>query len=190
MKWKLNYNFSFVLYVCTCRICFKYFITSPVHYIGMVWPFPDLIRKCTEALSRKLRRESQDKKTHFSGCTKEPSLCISWTSKSCSAYPVLSVMWCQKQSTKTVPRNLACKIVLMYHSTDMIAFYLLRLNWSVLNWQNFAVNDTASLLTRVQKMFFDYHFKVEQEAGSATFSFFSFNGTHLYNLRILSHKIK
>jgi len=42
---------------------------------------------------------------------------------------------------------------------------------------NFAVNDTTSLLTRVQKMFFDYHFKVEQEAGSATFSFFSFNGT-------------
>lgn len=39
------------------------------------------------------------------------------------------------------------------------------------------VNDTMSLLTRVQKMFFDYHFKVEQEAGSATFSFFSFNGT-------------
>jgi beta-mannan synthase len=26
-------------------------------------------------------------------------------------------------------------------------------------------------------MFFDYHFKVEQEAGSATFAFFSFNGT-------------
>ncbi|EEE67643.1 hypothetical protein OsJ_25231 [Oryza sativa Japonica Group] len=42
---------------------------------------------------------------------------------------------------------------------------------------NFAVNDTTSLLTRVQKMFFDYHFKVEQEAGSATFAFFSFNGT-------------
>jgi beta-mannan synthase len=41
------------------------------------------------------------------------------------------------------------------------------------------VNDTTSLLTRVQKMFFDYHFKVEQEAGSATFAFFSFNGTHL-----------
>ncbi|KAG8079628.1 hypothetical protein GUJ93_ZPchr0007g4227 [Zizania palustris] len=39
------------------------------------------------------------------------------------------------------------------------------------------VNDTTSLLTRVQKMFFDYHFKVEQEAGSATFAFFSFNGT-------------
>lgn len=42
---------------------------------------------------------------------------------------------------------------------------------------NFAVNDTTSLLTRVQKMFYDYHFKVEQEAGSATFAFFSFNGT-------------
>ncbi|GJN10927.1 hypothetical protein PR202_ga29075 [Eleusine coracana subsp. coracana] len=39
------------------------------------------------------------------------------------------------------------------------------------------VNGTRSLLTRVQKMFFDYHFKVEQEAGSATFAFFSFNGT-------------
>ncbi|KAF0906878.1 hypothetical protein E2562_013270 [Oryza meyeriana var. granulata] len=39
------------------------------------------------------------------------------------------------------------------------------------------VNHTTSLLTRVQKMFFDYHFKVEQEAGSATFAFFSFNGT-------------
>ncbi|VAH27727.1 unnamed protein product [Triticum turgidum subsp. durum] len=39
------------------------------------------------------------------------------------------------------------------------------------------VNGTVSLLTRIQKMFFDYHFKVEQEAGSATFAFFSFNGT-------------
>uniref|UniRef100_A0A0D9X1T9 glucomannan 4-beta-mannosyltransferase n=1 Tax=Leersia perrieri TaxID=77586 RepID=A0A0D9X1T9_9ORYZ len=39
------------------------------------------------------------------------------------------------------------------------------------------VNATTSLLTRVQRMFFDYHFKVEQEAGSATFAFFSFNGT-------------
>ncbi|KAK3147093.1 hypothetical protein QOZ80_3BG0277970 [Eleusine coracana subsp. coracana] len=39
------------------------------------------------------------------------------------------------------------------------------------------MNDRASILTRVQKTFLDYHFKVEQEAGSATFSFFSFNGT-------------
>nr|CAB3495786.1 unnamed protein product [Digitaria exilis] len=43
--------------------------------------------------------------------------------------------------------------------------------------KNFTVNDRASLLTRIQKTFLDYHFKVEQEAGSATFSFFSFNGT-------------
>ncbi|GJN31631.1 hypothetical protein PR202_gn00078 [Eleusine coracana subsp. coracana] len=43
--------------------------------------------------------------------------------------------------------------------------------------KNFTVNDRASILTRVQKTFLDYHFKVEQEAGSATFSFFSFNGT-------------
>jgi hypothetical protein len=41
------------------------------------------------------------------------------------------------------------------------------------------VNDRASLLTRIQKTFLDYHFKVEQEAGSATFAFFSFNGTTL-----------
>nr|CAB3500671.1 unnamed protein product [Digitaria exilis] len=41
--------------------------------------------------------------------------------------------------------------------------------------KNFTVNDRASLLTRIQKTFLDYHFKVEQEAGSATLSFFSFN---------------
>lgn len=44
-------------------------------------------------------------------------------------------------------------------------------------FSNFTVNDRASLLTRIQKTFLDYHFKVEQEAGSATFAFFSFNGT-------------
>uniref|UniRef100_A0A0D3FJ41 glucomannan 4-beta-mannosyltransferase n=1 Tax=Oryza barthii TaxID=65489 RepID=A0A0D3FJ41_9ORYZ len=35
----------------------------------------------------------------------------------------------------------------------------------------------VSLLTRIQRTFLDYHFKAEQEAGSATFAFFSFNGT-------------
>ncbi|KAL6657017.1 hypothetical protein ACP70R_004797 [Stipagrostis hirtigluma subsp. patula] len=50
---------------------------------------------------------------------------------------------------------------------------LVQARWSF----NFAVNGTTSLLTRVQKLFLDYHFKVEQEAGSATFAFFSFNGT-------------
>ncbi|XP_078160021.1 putative glucomannan 4-beta-mannosyltransferase 7 [Carex rostrata] len=39
------------------------------------------------------------------------------------------------------------------------------------------VNYAMSLMTRIQKMSLDYHFKVEQEAGSATFAFFSFNGT-------------
>lgn len=41
---------------------------------------------------------------------------------------------------------------------------------------NFAVNYKMSLLTRIQKMSLDYHFKVEQESGSAIFNFFGFNG--------------
>ncbi|KAL6648065.1 hypothetical protein ACP70R_012289 [Stipagrostis hirtigluma subsp. patula] len=41
------------------------------------------------------------------------------------------------------------------------------------------VNDRVNLLTRVQRTFMDYHFKVEQEAGSAIFSFCSFNGAYL-----------
>lgn len=32
-------------------------------------------------------------------------------------------------------------------------------------------------MTRIQKISLDYHFKVEQEAGSSTFAFFGFNGT-------------
>ncbi|XP_078164467.1 putative glucomannan 4-beta-mannosyltransferase 2 [Carex rostrata] len=39
------------------------------------------------------------------------------------------------------------------------------------------VNYNALLMTRIQKMSLDYHFKVEQESGSTTFSFFGFNGT-------------
>ncbi|KAG1334459.1 Glucomannan 4-beta-mannosyltransferase 9 [Cocos nucifera] len=39
------------------------------------------------------------------------------------------------------------------------------------------VNHDKCLMTRIQKMSLDYHFKVEQEAGSATYSFFGFNGT-------------
>ncbi|XP_019709887.3 probable glucomannan 4-beta-mannosyltransferase 3 isoform X2 [Elaeis guineensis] len=39
------------------------------------------------------------------------------------------------------------------------------------------VNSTECLMTRIQKMTLDYHFKVEQEAGSSTFAFFGFNGT-------------
>ncbi|XP_039113941.1 probable glucomannan 4-beta-mannosyltransferase 11 [Dioscorea cayenensis subsp. rotundata] len=39
------------------------------------------------------------------------------------------------------------------------------------------VNFGECLMTRIQRMSLDYHFKVEQEAGSCTFAFFGFNGT-------------
>ncbi|KAI0495371.1 hypothetical protein KFK09_025521 [Dendrobium nobile] len=38
-------------------------------------------------------------------------------------------------------------------------------------------NADECLMTRIQEMSMDYHFKVEQEAGSSTFAFFGFNGT-------------
>nr|CAB3467582.1 unnamed protein product [Digitaria exilis] len=38
------------------------------------------------------------------------------------------------------------------------------------------VNPNEFLMTRIQKMTLDYHFKVEQEAGSSAFAFFGFNG--------------
>ncbi|XXG62973.1 hypothetical protein AAC387_Pa05g1255 [Persea americana] len=39
------------------------------------------------------------------------------------------------------------------------------------------VNADECLMTRMQEMSLDYHFKVEQEVGSATYAFFGFNGT-------------
>ncbi|AQL09381.1 putative mannan synthase 7 [Zea mays] len=39
------------------------------------------------------------------------------------------------------------------------------------------VNYNICLLTRIQKMSLDYHFKVEQESGSSVHAFFGFNGT-------------
>lgn len=39
------------------------------------------------------------------------------------------------------------------------------------------VNANECLLTRMQEMSLDYHFKVEQEVGSSTHAFFGFNGT-------------
>nr|AAQ62570.1 glycosyltransferase 1 [Ipomoea trifida]AAS79578.1 putative glycosyltransferase [Ipomoea trifida] len=39
------------------------------------------------------------------------------------------------------------------------------------------VNADECLLTRMQEMSLDYHFKVEQEVGSSTHAFFGFNGT-------------
>jgi hypothetical protein len=41
---------------------------------------------------------------------------------------------------------------------------------------NFAVNYDVCLMTRIQKMSLDYHFKVEQESGSSMHAFFGFNG--------------
>ncbi|KAF3324229.1 putative mannan synthase 11 isoform X1 [Carex littledalei] len=39
------------------------------------------------------------------------------------------------------------------------------------------VNADECLMTRLQEMSLDYHFKIEQEAGSFMFAFFGFNGT-------------
>ncbi|XP_045817598.1 glucomannan 4-beta-mannosyltransferase 9-like [Trifolium pratense] len=39
------------------------------------------------------------------------------------------------------------------------------------------VNANECLMTRMQQMSLDYHFKVEQEVGSSTYAFFGFNGT-------------
>ncbi|KAG8504095.1 hypothetical protein CXB51_002415 [Gossypium anomalum] len=39
------------------------------------------------------------------------------------------------------------------------------------------VNSDECLMTRMQEMSLDYHFTVEQEVGSSTYSFFGFNGT-------------
>uniref|UniRef100_J3N0D8 glucomannan 4-beta-mannosyltransferase n=1 Tax=Oryza brachyantha TaxID=4533 RepID=J3N0D8_ORYBR len=48
------------------------------------------------------------------------------------------------------------------------------------------VNADECLLTRIQEMSLDYHFRVEQEVGSACHSFFGFNGTAgVWRLRAL-----
>ena len=43
----------------------------------------------------------------------------------------------------------------------------------------FPVNANECLMTRIQEMSMDYHFKVEQESGSSTLAFFGFNGEKL-----------
>lgn len=42
-----------------------------------------------------------------------------------------------------------------------------------------AVNADECLMTRLQEMSLDYHFSVEQEVGSSTYSFFGFNGKQI-----------
>ncbi|KAE8683232.1 putative mannan synthase 3 [Hibiscus syriacus] len=41
------------------------------------------------------------------------------------------------------------------------------------------VNANECLMTRMQEMSLDYHFKVEQEVGSSTYAFFGFNGKQI-----------
>lgn len=40
------------------------------------------------------------------------------------------------------------------------------------------VNSNECMMTRLQEMSLDYHFTVEQEVGSSTYSFFGFNGSY------------
>ena len=47
-----------------------------------------------------------------------------------------------------------------------------------------AVNADECLMTRIQEMSLNYHFKIEQESGSSTFAFFGFNGMTLSSLGI------
>lgn len=48
--------------------------------------------------------------------------------------------------------------------------------WQQSDLLNFVVNSSECLMTRMQEMSMDYHFKVEQESGSTMCSFFGFNG--------------
>lgn len=43
---------------------------------------------------------------------------------------------------------------------------------------SYTVNADECIMTRIQEMSLDYHFSVEQEVGSSTYSFFGFNGTY------------
>lgn len=48
------------------------------------------------------------------------------------------------------------------------------------------VNANECLMTRVQQMSMDYHFKVEQESGSTSCAFFGYNGIILQILFLTS----
>ncbi|KAK8931352.1 putative mannan synthase 4 [Platanthera zijinensis] len=47
------------------------------------------------------------------------------------------------------------------------------------------VNYRECLMTKIQKISLDYHFKVEQEAGSSTFAFFGFNGNYANHTTVI-----
>ncbi|XP_057954199.1 glucomannan 4-beta-mannosyltransferase 2 [Malania oleifera] len=58
-----------------------------------------------------------------------------------------------------------------------IPFLALNTNIALVQGRWRFVNSDECLLTRMQEMSLDYHFKVEQEVGSSTHAFFGFNGT-------------
>ncbi|BAS98696.1 probable glucomannan 4-beta-mannosyltransferase 9 [Oryza sativa Japonica Group] len=65
------------------------------------------------------------------------------------------------------PDFLARTIPFLVHNPDIA---LVQARWKF-------VNANECLMTRMQEMSLDYHFKVEQEVGSSTHAFFGFNGT-------------
>ena len=48
------------------------------------------------------------------------------------------------------------------------------------------MNSEECIMTRLQEMSLDYHFSVEQEVGSSTYSFFGFNGKSRYLLNYIT----
>ncbi|KAK1409957.1 hypothetical protein QVD17_36488 [Tagetes erecta] len=65
------------------------------------------------------------------------------------------------------PDYLTRTIPFLHHNPELA---LVQARWKF-------VNSNDCLLTRMQEMSLDYHFKVEQESGSITHAFFGFNGT-------------
>jgi hypothetical protein len=68
-----------------------------------------------------------------------------------------------------------CEYGKIYKVRDFVDYdYRIFLIWPLPG--NFAVNYNVCLMTRIQKMSLDYHFKVEQQSGSFIHAFFGFNG--------------
>ncbi|MFS8011695.1 putative glucomannan 4-beta-mannosyltransferase [Helianthus anomalus] len=65
------------------------------------------------------------------------------------------------------PNFLAQTIPFLHHNSELA---LVQGRWKF-------VNSSDCIMTRVQEMSLNYHFKVEQEFGSIAYSFFGFNGT-------------
>lgn len=88
-----------------------------------------------------------------------------WAFKHIFRYLIVSMESHEKIDTKD--NSFTCSDIYFSIDRTLLTWHLPR---------NFAVNYDKCLMTRIQKMSLDYHFKVEQEAGSSTYSFFGFNG--------------